>query len=304
MLVRFATKYDPDQPRWPRGTDKGGQWRDTLRDMLGTNFRFLPTGKPNPQDSPGDNMTPEEIDEMFASHPPEDIPFSNLQGRRRWTKDEWVSPSAARRIEEVIGRITGRPSAWSGGIYAVDDLGASGLKEWGCEIYLDGDLEQGIDGPFVLIHEMFHAHSAGATGLDAPLDYAATPGLEEGVVESLTVMHAPAILREVFPDIDDQGIELMHDPAFYSYFDYVYALDTIVEKLEMDHAEFLKMMINTPLKKRNELLLELGRDKGLLRPPYWGEDTPRLRAQRKAWEESEEIGENREYQRARTTLRM
>src|ERR1051326_3765790 len=98
------------------------------------------------------------------------------------------------RITMVIEALTGLKTNWNGEFeFAPTQARFKGLKPFGCSILLREDLARNDIRWRTLIHEAFHAVSAGYN----QIDFDQNVGYEEGVVEQLHRLFRPRILAQL-----------------------------------------------------------------------------------------------------------
>ena len=110
------------------------------------------------------------------------------------------------KIVAMIEQLTGLRSNWNGELLLVpSDAPYKGMKPFSCAIHLRTDLAAGDLRWRTLIHEAFHATSAGYTAAA----FAEHIGWEEGTVEQLQRLYRDAILDglNVVADRDRFAVE-------------------------------------------------------------------------------------------------
>jgi hypothetical protein len=147
---------------------------------------------------------------------------------------------------------------WNGNTYAKTKSlmsGASGQKEWNCSILLREDYAFGDNQKnrwSVLLHEQFHGWSPKMT----PDQYAASMGLEEGVVENM--------MRLCFKKWEERGERL----CYASYGNYTSSLHMIAQETNLSYEAFDKALLRVPITVRRQKILELtGLDETTLSKP-------------------------------------
>lgn len=200
--------------------------------------------------------------------------------KARWLLLDGIMRRAARigYNEENIWLSAHTIDAWDGIIRFVSSLdkpGAVGQALWfnettrGRTISIIPDLNasvwrgvnKGYPLEMVILHEMLHTLS-----YCHPNDYIKIPGAEEGVVEQLTHIFLPEVIRGVYGSVDMDKVK----QTCHSYAVYVGTLEAIREEIKMDLEEFYIRLMVTPLGRREEMLRQLYKERvGDAIPPQY-----------------------------------
>lgn len=153
------------------------------------------------------------------------------------------------RITTYIEQTTGVSSNWNGLLNFVPvEAGFRGMKPFSCSIQLRVDLATRPTRWRTLIHEAFHAFSAGYN----QSDFAQNVGWEEGVVEHLQRLFRPRILAALDVDVDESVFGLVEQTHPFNI--YVEQLRRLQQALSADKEGFYLDLIAVPIKLRYQHL--------------------------------------------------
>jgi hypothetical protein len=159
-----------------------------------------------------------------------------------------------RRIIPVIEEYTGLTSRWSGIVELVSDADFKGKKPFRCDILIDVEWAKQDVHWTTLIHEALHSVSAGYN----PTDFQRNRGWEEGVVERMQRFLRPVIFARLGVDLPVE-IFTTHDNQ-HAFNGYIALLEEVrVALVEEDAEAFYRHLLQTPIRDRYSLLLDIGR---------------------------------------------
>ena len=205
--------FDKDQPRWPRGTERGGQWRDTL----------------------GGVSMPD------VSEVAETMMFERRGGSRRTMRttsaDQWRKEEEARdlvsQFADAIRAEAPRnlPSRWNGTVDLESMAGTAGGKAQDCSIKFNKRLWNEDEYKYsTLPHEWLHSVSP----LRDIMDYVRMRGWEEGPIEGMTRIMRPRILERLGkPQSIDEDARFNRD-LFHPYNKYINLWKDVADGLQYD----------------------------------------------------------------------
>ena len=168
--------------------------------------------------------------------------------------------SEVQQITDAIQSLTGLRSQWSGNVSILPtDSYAIGRKSFDCLIQLRTDLLTRNLRWRTLIHEAFHAVSAGYYAQD----FFQNVGWEEGVVENLQRLFRRRILAQCGIILEETlFFEAERNHSFNRYID---ALESIRTAFGLREEEFYLMLIRIPIRERYTSLtrraLQMGENK-------------------------------------------
>lgn len=154
-------------------------------------------------------------------------------------------------IQAAIELLTPLRSNWNGEIRLETIVGEKGSKPFICEIVIRPDL---ISKPIrwrTMIHESFHACSAGYNFHD----YNANIGWEEGIVEKLERLFRKRILNTIGVEMDLTIFEAVDRNHPFDLF--ITPLEKIRVTMAREPDEFYLSMIRIPIRDRYARLVEM-----------------------------------------------
>lgn len=157
------------------------------------------------------------------------------------------------RIVSIVSELTGLPSRWSGRVEIVPDANFKGKKRFGCDIQINAAWATQEARWATSIHEALHCVSAGYVASD----YRDWPGWEEGVVEQLQRQLRPTILARLSVHVAEDIFESIQ--AYHRYNEYIAYLEDIRRSLTLEERTFYSDLLRTPIRRRPEHILGLGR---------------------------------------------
>lgn len=159
------------------------------------------------------------------------------------------------KIVAMIEQLTGLRSNWNGELILVPpNAPYKGMKPFACAIHLRADLATSDLRWRTLIHEAFHAVSAGYTAAA----FAEHIGWEEGTVEQLQRLYRDAIMDNLNVAADRR--RLADEDAIHAFNRYIEALERIRQVVGTSDIAFYKMLIETPIRSRYLSLVRLAMD--------------------------------------------
>ena len=153
-------------------------------------------------------------------------------------------------IEQGIEALTPLCSQWNGTLLLETIDGERGSKSFKCDIRLRPDI---VDSPLrwrTMIHEMFHACSAGFY----IHDFNAYRGWEEGVVEQLSRQYRMPILEYI--GVNEDVTQLMLLDRNHPFNRYIAALEAIRFALYSETDDFYLHLLMTPIRDRYASLMQ------------------------------------------------
>ena len=172
-----------------------------------------------------------------------------LEDAQRQARDE------LRRVEQIVTKIIGLPSNWSGTVELHDSPAWRGAKPFRCDILLDAGRQEMDVRWRTHLHEMLHAHSSGYTRYA----FEAYPGWEEGVVERLQRLLRPVVLAQLGLAIPP-GVFAAEEDA-HEFNPYIRALDSLFALLQRPNeteAHFYVALLALPLNQRLQATMQRG----------------------------------------------
>jgi hypothetical protein len=158
--------------------------------------------------------------------------------------------SELRQIAEAIEQLTGLRSRWNGEVeFAPAEARFLGMKPFDCRIVLRADLISQDVRWRTLIHESFHAVSAGYN----PTDFEENVGWEEGVVEKLQRLFRVRILDRMGVSVAETVFE---EESRHAFSHYLAALERIRQGMRKEEERFYRDLIEVPLRTRYASLVE------------------------------------------------
>ena len=160
-------------------------------------------------------------------------------------------------ITTRIENWTGLKSNWNGQLeFASAEAGFRGLKPFTCSILLRVDLAPQSIRWRTLIHEAFHAFSAGYN----QIDFTQNIGWEEGLVEQLQRLFRPRILTALGVDVDESMFHRVEQTHPFNV--YVKQLQHLQQTLGAEEEAFYCGLLAIPIKMRYQNLLQQAMQQG------------------------------------------
>ncbi len=153
-------------------------------------------------------------------------------------------------IEQAIEELTPLRSRWNGTLRLETLRGERGGKSFSCDIKLRPHLAVSPMRWRTLIHEMFHACSAGFQ----IYDFNANLGWEEGVVEQLSRLYRAPVLERLDVEVDLNTLAVSDED--HPFNKYIAALETIRVEMEAHPVNFYIDLLMTPIRERYSSLLQ------------------------------------------------
>ena len=155
-------------------------------------------------------------------------------------------------VRDVVERLTGLRSRWSGSVVLMDSREIVALKgypilaekRWNCDIVIDAAVTKLPTRWRTYVHEMLHSISVGLN----EADYNRFRGWEEGVVEHLQRLLRPEVLAAVGAG----GAEAVSGEmdAIWRMNPYVQAMETLRLSLGVEALPFYRRLLAVPLADR------------------------------------------------------
>lgn len=165
--------------------------------------------------------------------------------------------SEIRGITTHIEAWTGLKSNWNGQLeFAPTEAGFRGLKPFTCSILLRVDLAPNSIRWRTLIHEAFHAFSAGYNRID----FTQNIGWEEGLVEQLQRMFRLRILTALDVGVNESLFHRVEQTHPFNI--YIKQLQLVQQTLGVEEETFYFGLLATPIKLRYQYLLQQAMQQG------------------------------------------
>ncbi len=152
--------------------------------------------------------------------------------------------SELRDIINVVSKIIGYSSHWSGVVKLVQEADFKGQKPFQCDILLNANLALDESRWRTLLHEALHSFSQGYNRED----FENFRGWEEGVVEKLQRLLRPGILSALAVTVDDKVFRALEERHLYN--GYLNALSELQKMSGQPEQQFYVDLLVTPIRDR------------------------------------------------------